>query len=349
MDNRTCCNHLSRRTALAGLAGLGLSALAGSRLLQAQSGERVRPRRIDVHHHLFPPDYRRAVAAANAGALVAWTVEQSLAEMDKSSIQTAMLSLSPPGIWFAGAAQARSLARIVNDYGAKMRQDYPQRFGLFATLPLTDTEGSLREIEYGLDTLKADGIGLMTNYGDKWLGDASFAPVWEELNRRKAVVYTHPNTPSCCVNIKDEVGPGTIEWATDTTRTAASLLFSGTAARYPDIRWILSHGGGTTPFLLGRFVRQEQDMKQKAAQVLPKGLMYELKKFYYDTAQANHPGALAALLKMAPVSQILFGTDYPYRTGAEEVDGLAAQQFAPADLRAIERDNALRILPGVKG
>ena len=111
------------------------------------------------------PVSRSALAAANAAPLAAWTVEQSLAEMDRSSIQTAILSLSPPGLWFGDAAQARSLARIVNDYGAKVRQDFPGRFGLFAALPLPDIEGGLREIEYGLDTLKADGIGLMTNYG----------------------------------------------------------------------------------------------------------------------------------------------------------------------------------------
>src|SRR5690349_10523077 len=347
MDCRSGDSRLPRRTLLTSLAGLGLSALAKGPL-QAQSGLRVRPHRVDVHHHLFPPNYRSALAAANAAPLAAWTVEQSLAEMDKSLIQTAILSLSPPGLWFGDAVQARNLARIVNDYGAKLKQNFPGRFGLFAALPLPDIEGSLREIEYGLDTLKADGIGLMTNYGDKWLGDASFAPVWEELNRRKAVVYTHPNTPACCVNIKDEVGPGTIEWATDTTRTVASLLFSGTAARYPDIRWILSHGGGTTPFLLSRFTRQEAEMKEREKR-LPKGVMYELKKFYYDTAQANHPGALAALLRLAPVSQILFGTDYPYRTGAEEINGLTAQHFAAADLRAIERDNSLRILTRLNG
>ena len=331
---------IPRRAVLASLAGASLF---------GQIGSRAKPYRIDVHHHLFPPEYRAAVAAANAGALAAWSVEQSLAEMDKSAIQTAVLSVSPPGIWFAGASQGRKMARVINDYGAKMRQDHPDRFGLFATLALPDTEGSLREIEYAFETLKADGIGLMTNYGEQWLGDAAFAPVWEELNRRKAVVYTHPNTPTCCTNIKDEVGPGTIEWATDTTRTTASLLFSGTAARYPDIRWILSHGGGTTPFLLSRFTRQEVDMKDKAAKVLPKGVMYELKKLYYDTAQANHPGALAALLKLVPVSQILFGTDYPFRTGAEEADGLAAQHFSAADLKTIERGNALKMLPGLKG
>jgi len=336
---------LTRRTVL---AGLGISALMRPLLpAQTSAGLRVRPHRVDVHHHLFPPNYRTAIASIGAGNLAAWTAEQSLAEMDRGGIETAVLSVSPPGIWFGEAAQARTLARTINDYGAKMSQDSPGRFGLFAALPLPDVEGSLREIEYAFGTLKADGIGVMTNYGNRWLGDASFAPVWEELNRRQAVVYTHPNTPACCREIKDEVGPGTIEWATDTTRTVASLLFSGTAARYPDIRWILSHGGGTTPFLLGRFVRQEAEMKEKEHR-LPKGLMYELRKFYYDTAQANHPGALAALLELAPVSHILYGTDYPYRTAAEESEGLNARRFAPKDLLAVERDNALRILPRLR-
>jgi 6-methylsalicylate decarboxylase len=223
-------------------------------------------------------------------------------------------------------------------------KDHPGRFGLFAALPLPDIDGSLREIEYALDTLKADGIGLFTSYGDKWLGDAAFAPVWTELNRRKAVIYTHPITAACCGNLKNEVPAVMIEWATDTTRTAASLLFSGTAARYPDIRWILSHAGGTVPFLLSRFVYQEASMKGKE-RVLPKGLMYELKKLYYDTAQGNSAPALAALLKVAPLSQILFGTDYPFRTSAEEIGGLTAQRFPAKDLHAIERDNALRLLP----
>jgi predicted TIM-barrel fold metal-dependent hydrolase len=286
------------------------------------------PHRIDVHHHLFPPAYRTAIGS-QAAALPAWSPAQSIEEMDKGGIATSVLSLSSPGVWFGDADQARRLSRIVNDYGAMTARDHPGRFGLFGALPLPDIDGSLREIEYALDTVKADGIGLFTSYGDKWLGDASFAPVWTELNRRKAVIY---------------VPAVMIEWATDTTRTVASLLFSGAAARYPDIRWIFSHGGGTMPFLLSRFVYQEATMKGKE-QVLPKGLMYELKKFYYDTAQANSAPALAALLKVAPLSQILFGTDYPFRTSAEVTGGLTAQRFPTKDLRAIERDNALRLLP----
>jgi len=301
------------------------------------------PYRIDVHHHLYPPAYRTALGSLSAG-LPAWSPEQSIEEMDRGGIATSLLSISSPGVWFGDAEQGRRLARMVNDYGALTAKDHPGRFGLFAALPLPDIEGSLREIEYALDTLKADGIGLLTSYGDRWLGDASFAPIWTELDRRKTVVYTHPTTPACCGNLHNDVPAVMIEWATDTTRTAASLLFSGTAARYPDIRWILSHGGGTTPFLLSRFQFQEASMKNKE-QLLPKGLMYELKKFYYDTAQANSAPALAAMLKLAPPSQILLGTDFPFRTAAEVTGGLTAQHFSVRDLGAIERDNALRLLP----
>jgi predicted TIM-barrel fold metal-dependent hydrolase len=304
------------------------------------------PHRIDAHHHLFPPAYRTAIGNRAAGQ-PAWSAAQSIEEIDRGGIATSVLSLSSPGVWFGDVEEGRRLARIVNDYGTMTAKDHPGRFGLFAALPLPDIDGSLREIEYALDTLKADGIGLLTSYGDKWLGDASFAPVWTELNRRKAVIYTHPTTAACCGNLRNEVPAVMIEWATDTTRTAASLLFSGTAARYPDIRWILSHAGGTVPFLLSRFVYQEKTMKGKE-KALPQGLMYELKKLYYDTAQGNSAPALAALLKVAPPSQILFGTDYPFRTAAEEIGGLTAQHFPAKDLRAIERDNALRLLPALQ-
>src|SRR5689334_1505823 len=317
----------------------GIASLASAPLAKAVTAAH----RIDVHHHLFPPAYRAAVGN-RANNQPVWSPAQSIEEMDKGGVATSLLSVSSPGVWFGDVQQSRRLARIVNDYGAMTATDHPSRFGLFAALPLPDVDGSLREIEYAFDTLKADGIGLLTSYGDKWLGDASFAPVWTELNRRKAVIYTHPTTAACCGNLKNDVPAVMIEWATDTTRTAASLLFSGTAARYPDIRWIFSHGGGTMPFLLSRFVYQEATMKGKE-KVLPKGLMYELKKFYYDTAQANSAPALAALLKVIPISQIVFGTDYPFRTAAEVIGGLTAQRFAPKDLRGIDRENALRLLP----
>jgi predicted TIM-barrel fold metal-dependent hydrolase len=329
-----------RREFLTGLAALGAGRLFAAPDSKAKAG------RIDVHHHFFPPDYVAAITALGAAASPAWSTARSLEEMDRSGIATSVMSLSPPSVWTGDVAKSRTIARNANEYGARMAADHPGRFRLFAALPLPDSEGSLREMEHALDTLHASGIGLMTSYGNHWLGDPEFQPVWAELNRRKAVVYTHPITPACCGNLDDAVPAVAIEWATDTTRTIASLVFSGVAARYPDIRWIFSHGGGTMPFLLSRFLYQEKTMKDRAAR-LPNGLMFELQKFYYDTAQANHPGALAALLKVVTPQQLLFGTDFPYRDGAEVIAGLNAHAFSDKELADIERNNAMRFIPGI--
>jgi 6-methylsalicylate decarboxylase len=343
----SCARCPPRRKFLTGLAALGASALIPGAEAASKAAARGKPRRIDVHHHILPPSYMSTIASRRLGSMVEWTPGKSIEDMDKNGIATSVMSLVQPGVWLGDIAQARQLAREANDYGAKLAGDYPDRFGLFATLPLPDAEGSLKEVEYALDTLKAQGIGLMTSYQDMYLGDAAFAPVWEELNRRKAVVYTHPLTPDCCRNVVKGLPPGVVEYATDTTRTIASLVFSGTAARYPGIRWIFSHGGGTMPFLLSRFTREEASMKERE-QRLPNGLMHELKKFNYDTAQANHSGALAALMKIVAPSQVLFGSDFPFRPGAEVVEGLAAHRFKARDLRAIERENALKLMPSLR-
>jgi predicted TIM-barrel fold metal-dependent hydrolase len=338
----------ARRSILAGLAALGAASGLGAATANAQPAKPAQPYRIDVHHHLVPPGYLDAVGAVRRGGEgVHWSPERSIEDMDKSGIAVSMISLVQPGVWFNDVDKGRRLSRESNEYAAKLARDYPGRFGSFATIPLPDVDGSLKEIDYAFGTLKADGVGLMTSYGDKYLGDAAFAPVWEELNRRKAVVYTHPLTPDCCRNTFKGFSPGVVEYTADTTRTVASIVFSGTAARYPDIKWVFSHSGGTVPFLLSRFTRQESDMKERAKEVMPKGVMYELRKFHYDTAQGNHPGALSALMKMVPVKQVLFGTDFPFRPGAEEIHGLSAY-FKGKDLHAIERDNALRLLPTVK-
>lgn len=266
----------------------------------------------------------------------------SIEQMDRNGVATALVSLVQPGIWLGDVERSRSLARDCNEYGARMATDHPGRFGLFAAIPLPDADGSLSEIAYALDVLKADGIGLMTQYEGQYLGDPAFSPAMEELNRRKAIVYVHPTQPLCCMNLVPGVTVSTIEYATDSSRTIASLLFSGAAARFPDIRFIFSHGGGTVPFLLGRFERLAAERKDPA---MPNGAAPELRKFYYEIAQANHPGALAALMKLAPISQVLFGSDYPLRPVAEAVDGVVAYGFTAAERRAIERDNGVRLLP----
>jgi predicted TIM-barrel fold metal-dependent hydrolase len=338
---------VSRRQMLAGSAatvGAGVAAFSGFAATPAKAQAKTR---IDVHHHFLPQAHIDAMVkpGRRVGGIPKWSPAMSLEEMDKSGIATAILSIAQPGVWYDDVEESRSLARQINEYGAKLGKDNPGRFGLFAVIAPPDVEGSLKEIGYALDTLKADGIGLLTSYGTKYLGDPSFAPVYEELNRRKAVIYVHPTTPICCRGLVPGIPPGSIEYATDTTRTIAHLVFSGTAMKYPDIRWIFSHSGGTLPFLTGRFVRQQ--VVQKHAH-LPNGPLPEFAKFHYEVAQGNTPGQLAALLTMVSVSQLLYGTDYPFRDGAEVNAGIAAYGFSGADINAIERGNALKLLPSIR-
>jgi predicted TIM-barrel fold metal-dependent hydrolase len=330
----------ARRAFLGSIAALGASALFPG-CASVETGTAAR--RIDVHHHIAPPAYTAALKERMRGH-APWSVQRSLEDMDKSGIATSVTSLINPDTWLGDVAFARRLARIANEYAATLARDYPGRFGFFASLTLPDVEGSLREIEYAMDALKADGIYLIVSYDGKYLGHPDFTPVLEELNRRKAVVYTHPLAPQCCAQLQTSVSTATIEFAVDTTRTMASLMFTGSAARFPDIRWIFSHSGGVTPFLLSRFTREADTIKD-SAQKMPKGAMHELGKFYYETAQGNHAGALWALLKIAPISHVLYGTDFPFRDGAEVNAGLAAYGFSAADMRAINRENALRLLP----
>ncbi len=310
-------------------------------------------RLIDVHHHIIPPFYlaenRERIAGARGGqitpAWLEWTPERALAAMDKEHVEVAVLSLSTPGVWFGDGERARSTARRSNDYAAELGRKHPGRFGLFAALPLPDAEGSLREIEYALDMLKADGIGLLTSYDDKWLGDARYWPVFEELDRRKAVVFVHPTAPTCCQTLMPGVATVVAEVPHDTTRTIISLIYSGTLLRFRNIRFIFSHAGGTLPALSGRL----SDYAPKdIAQHAPQGVDYELRRFYYDLAISGNAPAFAALARLVPRSQILFGSDHPYRPLVESARGMKNFSLSAAALRAIGRDNALALLPQLK-
>ena len=334
-------HELTRRRFLLGAVGT-LSATLG-----AQKTLRAADRRVDFHHHFIPSRHLEAIVSQReSGRTPNWNPEMSIEEMDKNGIATSIVSLVQPGVWLGGIENSRKLARDCNEYGAKMVADHRGRFGLFAAIPLPDTQGSLREIEYAMDKLKADGIGLMTSFEDKYLGDKTFEPVYEELNRRQAIVYVHPTQPKCCTGLVPGVTVSTIEYATDSTRTIASLLFSGTAAKFPNIRWIFSHGGGTVPFLVGRFERLAAERKES---YLKDGAAPQLRKFYYEIAQANHAGAFDALLALIPLSNVLFGTDFPFRPGSEAVEGLTRySRFSEAQRRTIARDNAERLIPRLK-
>ena len=313
--------------------------------------------RIDVHHHYQSPAYAQFLSKhPAAGPPVHWTLEADLDDMDGSGTATAILSnFTPPT---EGALdERRNLARANNEFVTRLIAGHPGRFGLFATIPLPDIDGCLRELEYALDILKADGVATYSNSGDRWLGDALFDPLWAELNRRKALVYVHPTPADCCRNLVPDVPDTIVEYGADTTRTIASLIFSGTTARHPDVRFIFAHGGGTMPFVVERFLGGTQAeivpgvvTKGQSPPFTPKqppnGALYELRKMHYDTAQCSNPVAMSALRKVDPVTQILYGTDYWFRTAGETARGLTTcGVFSVEELAAIDRGNAMRLLP----
>jgi len=340
------------------LRSAGLGTLLASTCLRAQTPLLTgtpKGHRIDVHHHILPPPYMQrardqilAISDRDHSRLLNWTPAGAVEEMDKAGIATAITSLGLPGVWFGGAKAARSLARSCNEYTAKMAKDYPGRFGFFAAVPLPDQESSLREAEYALDVLKADGIGLVSSYENKWPVDATFAPLFEELNRRKAVVFIHPAVPGCCDHLMPGIPASTIEFLFDTTRAITSLLVNGTFSRFPDIRFMFCHTGGTMPMVAARtaaFVQRHKEIADR----LPKGTDFELKKLYHDVANSTNRSSMTALMNLVPTSQILFGTDFPYVPAAVTANGVDQFGLSPTDLQAINRENATRLFPRLKG
>ena len=337
----------SRRHALAMLAGLGATALLDHPAFAAAPP--VDPQGwVDVHHHISPPTYAALLTEKGVmpKPMAGWTIEKTLADMDQAGVATAFNSIVAPGVWFGQAEQARHMARECNEYAAELVADYKGRFGSFVTLPLMDIDGSLKEIEYSFDTLKADGVMLFTSYESKWLGDPFFAPLFEELNRRNAVVFTHPTTNACCANLLPDISSAEIEYGTDTTRAIVRMVYSGSAQRFPNMKMIFSHGGGTMPSLIGRFVDRVSRGSSARDQ---HDFRAEVSKFYYDTAQTFNPVPMTALKQIVPMTQILFGTDYPYRSSSENTKGLlAGKAFDATELGMVKRGNAMRLLPRLR-
>ena len=339
----------SRRRFLTALAATGVTSLAHSARPVAQAAD---ARRIDIHHHFVSPTFLQTLTERNAKApvpgLAAWkgySPARAIETLDRVGLQTAMLSITAPGVWFGDAQEAGRLAREMNEYAAaRLVGDYKGRFGLFAVLPLPDVPGSLREIAYAFDTLKADGVGVLTSYGSAFLGDTSFAPVFEELNRRRAIVYTHPTDAQCCGNLIPGVANQMLEYPTDTTRTIVSLIVSGAASKYPNIRFIFSHAGGTITSVAGRLLGAAAPPDAFSRSAEPDSRLYHLRRFYYDTAGSSNPVAMTALKTLVPISQILFGTDAPFFDGAPQIKGLQSSGFTQNELADIERSNALKLL-----
>lgn len=323
--------------------------------MKAINQDSIVPHRIDVHHHIVPAQYVDelkgiGIEVAHGAGFPKWSPAMALDVMDRNGIATAITSISSPGVYFGDAAVARDLARRCNEFSAQLVANHPDRFGFFAVLPLPDTEAALKEAEYALDTLNADGVILLASTGGKFLGDSDFEELMFELNRRKAIIFIHPNIHPSSEKLNLDMPGYLIEFLFDTTRAVVNLIYTGTLERYGDLRWILSHAGGTVPYIAWRLslANFEPAFLKKA----PRGMLTYLKSFYYDTTLSTSPYAIKTLLELVEPSQILFGSDFPFAPEplvAKEIDDLQRLDLLKnKTLKAIERDNVLRLFPRFK-
>jgi 6-methylsalicylate decarboxylase len=343
---------IDRRRLLAGIGAAACTPFA-AHIASAQTNAAA-PYRIDVHYHILAPDWlhdegvRKRLPPGSDDTIARWSPASTVADMDRNGIATVLGSPLVPGVWLGDVPQGRRLARAFNEYVVEINRQFPGRFGLLATLPLPDTEGSLAEIVYAYDKLGTDGISLFTSYDDRWLGDKAFEPVFAELNRRKAVVFVHPASPVCCRTLIPGLSPSLLEYATDTTRAIVNIALSGTARRYPDIRFIFSHAGGTVFSAVGRFDALVNERDPAKAPIPDGGLAHELGRFYYEVSNSASPINMFALHALVPRSHVLLGTDSPLGPTPPTLSSLAKLGLPPAELMGIERTNALALFPRLK-
>lgn len=340
---------LTRRDALqALLLGGGLCADHSSGRAQT-SLKRPAKGKIDVHHHVGPPP---GAAAGRVPGVPEWTPQIAVEEMDRNGVATGIgfLGSIPPALGIEGG---RKMARGYNEYAAQMGRDHPGRFGLFGALPMTDVDGALKEIEYALETLHADGFGISTSYGDQWLGDPQLRPIFEELNRRKTVVYVHPIDAPCCTPAtltyeRNGLNGAWIEWPMNTARTIFSLMVAGHTRQLPDVRFLFSHSGGVMPLLIRRvagFTEWNAVGPDRLRAMFPDGIEAEFRKFYFEGAQGFDQPNFDAIRKLVPVSHLLFGTDYNRFPIAHTIKIFDSLKLPSAEKHAIERGNAEMLFP----
>jgi len=319
--------------------------------------------RIDIHHHILPEEYvaklkKIGITTAIGREFPDWSPKKSLDFMKKNGISKAITSISTPGVNHQDRAFAKDLARFCNEYSAKLKNDYPDKFDAFAVLPLYETEDGLGEMEYALDTLHLAGIALLTNVNGIYLGDPKYDDLFAELDRREVVVHIHPHDPPFGTIPNLKFPNAIIEAPFDTTRAITNMIYTGAMDRYKKIKFILSHAGGALPFLAWRIALLEYGQKKISLKFQaiydfmmtkrgPSAGLNALSRLYYDTAVAANPMALRSVQELVDSSHILFGTDYVWGQSwltpifikaLKEYDG-----FNEQDLAAVESGNASRL------
>jgi predicted TIM-barrel fold metal-dependent hydrolase len=310
---------------------------------------------IDVYHHILPDFFWRATNEQHGPvggiAPAHWSPESALSFLDEAQIAVAVTSISTPGVHLGDDSAARVLARRCNEFSAELMQKHPSRFGGFACVPLPDVEGSLREIAYALDVLKLDGVVLFSNANGIYLGERQLTPVFEELQRRAAVVFVHPNASPDPAFHRLGLPDSLLDFPADTSRAIANLHYSNTFARTPDVKYIVSHAGGTIPYVATRFgIVDEMAIIDGAEE---RGTAADtLRRLYWDTALSWKNPILQMLRSVAGMDQVLYGTDFPYLRrdlavqSREDLESSSA--VTEAERGAVLGTSALRLFPRLR-
>jgi len=308
-------------------------------------------RRIDVHHHILPAAYvswLRGIGICEAGGrdLPAWSPEAALQVMDEHFIETAVVSVSTPGVCPQPDTKREAAchrARELNEIAADLVRNHPGRFGFFATLTLPDVEGAAAEAVHALDSLHASGVILLANTHGRYLGEPGDAPLFAELNRREAVVFVHPSElvgPQA-----PDVAPFAADFLLDTSRAAYRLVRNGFMQKYPHLKIILAHAGGFVPYASYRMAGAIALETMRPLEAV----LDDFRSFYFDTALSSSPAALPSLMAFAKPGHVLFGSDWPFApsTGVGLFAGMldAYAGLDDAGHAAINRGAAEKLFP----
>ncbi|MFI8569092.1 amidohydrolase family protein [Rhodococcus sp. NPDC078407] len=314
---------IDRRTLLGALGAATISGAALSAMTSATVSASPTPAAggvIDVHSHMVPDLYLREALAS--GIVLpdgmpkwpSWSVGEHLQMMDGCGIDSAILSVSSPGVHFGDDRQAADLARRVNDFGAGVVQGQP-RLGFFASLPLPNVVDSTIEAIRALDQLGADGVTVMSNAGGMYLGNAVLTPLLAALDARSAVVFVHPTSPPNAPAVTLGRPAPMIEFLFDTARTVVDLILLGVVDRFPNIRWVFTHGGGVLPLVADRvdFFRTQVGLGTPTTPDM-------LQRLWFDLAGTPVPRQLPALLSTVGPDRLVYGSDYCFTpiTGVQE-------------------------------
>lgn len=331
------CPLCSRRNFLGSVAGVGAMAMAGGGAFAAAAN----PRRIDTHCHVVPPAFVKAHHMEETAEFKIWSVARQLEEMDACGIEVGMQGLNSPGVDLVDKDAATKLARECNEFAAQVMHDHPKRYGLMTALPMLHTDAALKELEYGYGALKGDGVSVTTSYQGKLISDPAFEPIMAEMNRRKSVVFAHPQTISRDRSMNTRV----LEMPYDTGRAILDMVMKGHFTRYPDIRWIFAHGGGALPIL---WERAEEITAKTKEQPLKGGLANVLKNVHFDIIGVANKLDFGLVSGLWGNDRLTFGTDWPFVAAKTTAGNFDALKLPAAEAYKINRGNAEKLFPRFK-